>query len=204
MEEKPREAEGVNEVYRPPKWSPLETLAVVLKCSAKPLDHYPKRIEDMTPTELEIFKVGSDAIGRLMYIEEICNEVLRREEMGVAADRAKANEDEIGEKEKLAEQLEEVHRDIKQLEKRKDWLKAKIEPLLSVGEKIGQVEKLEQNPLNVSPDLLNELEEEFGPSIVKRSVNTSHLRQLMSDSPELDKRIPRKTRTQIRVGESYK
>jgi uncharacterized protein YdcH (DUF465 family) len=158
----------------------------------------------MTPTELEIFKVGSDAIGRLMYIEEICNEVLRREEMGVAADRAKANEDEIGEKEKLAEQLEEVHRDIKQLEKRKDWLKAKIEPLLSVGEKIGQVEKLEQNPLNVSPDLLNELEEEFGPSIVKRSVNTSHLRQLMSDSPELDKRIPRKTRTQIRVGESYK
>jgi len=56
----------------------------------------------------------------------------------------------------------------------------------------------------VSPELLKELEDEYGPSIVKRSVNTTHLRELMSDNPELDKRIPRKTRTQIRVGESYK
>ena len=191
-------------MYRPPEWNPLETLAVAAKCSAKPLDDYPKRIDELTPTEYAIHLICSDAVGRLMYIEEICNNVLRREEMGVAADRAKANEGEISEKEKLAGQLEQVHREIKQLEKRKDWLKSKLEPMLSVGERIGQVEKLEQNPLNVSPDLLKELEEEFGPSIVKRSVNTTHLRELMNDNPELDKRIPRKTRTQIRVGEAYK
>jgi len=124
--------------------------------------------------------------------------------MGVASDRAKANEGEGSEKEDLARQLEEVHRDIKQLEKRKDWLKSKLEPLLDIGEKIGQVEKLEQNPLNVSPDLLKELEDQYGAKIVKRSVNTTYLRELMTDDVELDKKIPRKTRTQIRVGESYK
>lgn len=181
-----------------------ELLEMVAHCAAKPLDDLPKRVDEMTPTEYEIFRVGSEAVGRLMFIEEVCTKALREGTMGIAGDLAKANETEGNEKEDLARQLEEVHRDIKQLEKRKDWLKAKIEPLLSVGERIGQVEKLEQNPLSVSAELLKELEEEYGPSIVKRSVNTTHLRELMADSEELDKRIPRKTRTQIRVGEAFK
>jgi hypothetical protein len=177
------------------------TLELIRKCAAKPLDHYPKRIDEMTPMEYEISRVGLEAIGRLMFIEEVCTKALRGEiSMGIAGDVAKGN----NEKEDLARQLEEVHVEIKQLEKRKDWLKSKIEPLLSVGERIGQVEKLEQHPLNVGADLLKELEDQYGSKIVKRSVNTTYLRELMKDDADLDKKIPRKTRTQIRVGESYK
>jgi hypothetical protein len=181
-------------------------LVMIHKCASKPLDHYPKRIDEMTETEYEIFRVGSDAIGRLMFIEDVCEKALRGEKisMGIAGDLAKENKGETNEKEDLARQLEEVHRDIKQLEKRKDWLKSKIEPLLDVGERVGQVEKLEQHPLNVSADLLKELEDQFGSKIVKRSVNTTYLRELMKDDADLDKKVPRKTRTQIRVGESYK
>jgi hypothetical protein len=56
----------------------LEALSIIRKCAAKPLDNYPKRIDEMTLTELEIHRICSEAVGRLLFIEELCEKTLRR------------------------------------------------------------------------------------------------------------------------------
>jgi hypothetical protein len=117
-----------------------------------------------------------------------------------AADMAKAN----AEKEQLADELLKVHLEIKQLEKRKGFLKDKLAPLMQEGERVGMVSKDVKQNLNVDAALLSELEERFGPSIVKRSVNTPVLRQHMKEDTTLDERIPRKKSVVMRVGEEWK
>lgn len=104
------------------------------------------------------------------------------------------------EKERLAKDLVEVHAEIERLKKKKEYLKDKLDPLLAEGEKCCGVEKVARENLTVSAELLNELEERFGPSIVKRAVNTPELREHMKGDPELDKSIPRKRSVSIRVG----
>jgi len=120
--------------------------------------------------------------------------------MKVAAQIAQVNAG----KEELAAELEKVSDEIKGLEKRKDWLKAKIMPLLTVGERIGKVEKIEVKGLAVDDDLLKSLEERFGSDIVRREINTKFLRKMMEEDKALDESIPRAPgKTQIRVGEKF-
>jgi len=116
-----------------------------------------------------------------------------------AADLAKANAD----KERLAKELTEVHIQIGQLEKRKEWLKSKLEPLLTDGERIGLVAKEVRQNLIVDDTLLATLEARFGASIVKRSVNTPVLRKYMAEDQALDQAIPRKKQVTLRVGEAW-
>ena len=108
------------------------------------------------------------------------------------------------EKERLAAELYEVHMEIGRLEKKKAYLKDKLDPLLAEGERVADcVEKAVKNTLNVGAKLLNELEERFGAAIVKRSVNTPLLRKHMADDKELDEMIPRKRSVSLRVGEKW-
>ena len=60
-----------NELY-------LEALSIIRKCAVKPLDHYPTRIDEMTLAELEIHRICSEAVGRLLFIEGLCEKTLRR------------------------------------------------------------------------------------------------------------------------------
>ncbi len=120
--------------------------------------------------------------------------------MKVAAQMAMAN----ASKEELAEQLEKVSDEIKGLEKQKEWLKAKLDPMLSIGERVGKVEKIEVRGLAVDEDLLKSLEERFGPEVVRRELNTKFLRKKMEEDKALDESIPRAPgKTQIRVGEKF-
>jgi len=119
--------------------------------------------------------------------------------MSTAADIAKAN----AEKERLAAELAEVHMEIQRLEKKKAFLKDQIDPLLAEGERAGIVEKVVSHPLAVDEKLLAELEARFGPSVVKRSVNTEALRKRMKDDPEVDRLIPRRKQVSLRVGEAW-
>ena len=120
--------------------------------------------------------------------------------MKAAAQMAQVN----ASKEELAAELEKVADEIKSLEKRRDWLKAKIDPMLSIGERIGKVEKIEVRGLAVDADLLKSLEERLGPEIVRHELNTKLLRQKMEEDKALDQSIPRAPgKTQIRVGEKF-
>ncbi len=72
------------------------------------------------------------------------------------------------------------------------------------GERVGLVSKEVKRTLVVDEALLTELEEQFGPKIVKRSVNTPMLRGVMAEDEELDARVPRKKSVTMRVGEEWK
>jgi len=109
--------------------------------------------------------------------------------MRAAADMAAGN----AEKETLAQELERVSLEIKGLERERDRLKRKLLPLMSLGERIGLVEKSQRENLAVDDNLLNELEKEFGPEVVTRKLNTPFLREKMKEDPALDQRIPRDT-----------
>lgn len=116
-----------------------------------------------------------------------------------AADLAKANI----EKDRLAKELTDIHLQIAQLEKRKEWLKGKLEPLMTEGERIGLVAKEVRQNLVVDDTLLATLEARFGAGIVKRSVNTPVLRKYMAEDAALDQGIPRKKQVTLRVGEAW-
>lgn len=109
--------------------------------------------------------------------------------MKAAANMAAAND----EKEALAKDLEKVALEIKGLERERDRLKRKLLPLMSLGERIGLVEKGQRETLVVDEDLLKDLEATFGPEVVRRDVNTPFLREKMKEDAALDARIPRKT-----------
>lgn len=112
--------------------------------------------------------------------------------------------DEKSEKEKWALELYEVHMEIQRLEKKKAYLKDKLDPLIEEGERVGDcVEKTVTSRLDVGAKLLDELEEKFGSSVVKRAVNTPALRKIMKENPGLDETIPRKTSVGLRVGEKW-
>jgi len=112
--------------------------------------------------------------------------------------------DEKSEKERLALELYEVHMEIGRLEKKKAYLKDKLDPLIDEGERVGDcVEKTVVNRIDVGAKLLDELEEKYGSSIVKRAVNTPALRKFMKENPELDDSIPRKRSVSLRVGEKW-
>ena len=112
--------------------------------------------------------------------------------------------DEKSEKERLALELYDVHAEIQRLEKKKSYLKDKLDPMLEEGERVGDcVEKVVTNRLNVGAKLLGELEEKYGPTVVKRAVNTPELRKLMKENSELDESIPRKRSVSIRVGDKW-
>lgn len=108
------------------------------------------------------------------------------------------------EKERLALELYETHAEIQRLEKKKSYLKDQLDPLLAEGERVADcVEKTVKRNLAVGSELLDELEAKYGPSIVKRSVNTPALRKIMAEDKELDDSIPRKKSVSIRVGEKW-
>lgn len=104
---------------------------------------------------------------------------------------------------KLAEELFETHMEIQRLEKKKAYLKDQLDPLLAEGERVGSVEKTVKRNLNVGAKLLDELEAKYGPSLVKRSVNTPALRKIMAEDKALDDSIPRKKSVILRVGEKW-
>jgi len=109
--------------------------------------------------------------------------------MKAAANMASSNT----EKESLAQELEKVSMDIKGMERERDKLKRKLLPLMTMGERIGLVEKSQRETLGVDDDLLNKLEEDLGSEVVTRKVNTPFLREKMKEDPALDDRIPRNT-----------
>lgn len=120
--------------------------------------------------------------------------------MKAAAQMAQAN----ASKEELAAELEKVSEEIKAGEKRKEWLKAKLMPLMTVGERIGNVEKLSVSNLVVDDELLAALEKELGPNVVRREANIKFIREMMLVNKELEARIPKgPAKTQLRVGEAF-
>jgi hypothetical protein len=64
---------------------------------------------------------------------------------------------------------------------------------MSLGERIGLVEKSQRENLAVSDELLDHLEAKLGPEVVTRKVNTPFLRERMKEDAALDREIPRKT-----------
>jgi hypothetical protein len=119
--------------------------------------------------------------------------------MSVAGELAQANE----EKAKLCKELEEKSIEKKNLEKRIEWLKSKLDPLLKVGERIGIVEKLEVEKLNIGPELLAELVTKYGPEVERRECNVKVLREKMAETPDELKKLPVTKSEQIRVGEKW-
>jgi len=119
--------------------------------------------------------------------------------MSVAGDMAQAN----AEKEKFCKELEEKHLEKKGIEKRIEWLKSKLDPMMKVGERIGLVEKLEVKKLNVGGELLEELEKELGSGVVRRECNVKNLRAALAEKPDRLNALPHKKSTQIRVGEKW-
>lgn len=113
---------------------------------------------------------------------------MKGRKMKAAADMAMGNV----EKETLAKELEKVALEIKGLEKERDRLKRKLLPLMSLGERIGLVEKAQRETLDISEELLSMLEKDLGSEIVRREVNTPFLREKMKEDAALDQRIPRK------------
>ena len=112
--------------------------------------------------------------------------------------------EEATEKEQMARDLYEVHMEIQRLEKKKAYFKDKLDPMMAEGERVADcVEKQVTRRLMVGDKLLGELEERFGAGVVKRSVNTPRLRDLMKDDPKLDELIPRKRSVSIRVGDKW-
>jgi hypothetical protein len=120
--------------------------------------------------------------------------------MSTAGEVAKQNEDKAW----LAKELEDISLEIKGLERKRDYMKSRLEPMMVVGERLGLVEKTRAEYLLVDATLLEVLEKQFGEEVVKREVNTKFLRERMAENPELDRRIPRQERVQLRVGEPYR
>jgi hypothetical protein len=119
-----------------------------------------------------------------------------------AAGMAKANED----KGTMCKELEDVSIQIKNLEKRKEYLKSKLMPIMTAKERIGLVEKIEIRELSIDADLTAKLKQRFGDEIVKpEEIIIKKLREKMEEDEALDKSIPRKDPTyQLRVGEPFK
>ena len=107
------------------------------------------------------------------------------------------------EKMKLCKQLENTALEKRNLENQEKALKQKLDPMLKVGERIGLVEKLNVEKLNIGPELLAELEKKYGDKIVRRECDIKVLRAAMAEKPEELKALPKKTSTQIRVGEKW-
>jgi hypothetical protein len=119
--------------------------------------------------------------------------------MGIAGQMAQDNMA----KNDLAKEYETLVVEIKNMEKKREVLKAKLLPQMSKGERIGLVECVEiADALAIDDELLTTLEKELGSEVVKREVNTKFLRTVLETNKELDKRIPRApAKTQLRVGE---
>lgn len=122
--------------------------------------------------------------------------------MKAAKDMAEANNT----KEGMCKELEDVSIQIKNLEKRKDYLKSKLMPLMTAKERIGLVEKIEVKGLAIDDDLKAKLKARFGDAIIDpESIKIKVLREKMEEDKALDDSIPRQDPTyQIRVGEPFK
>jgi hypothetical protein len=108
--------------------------------------------------------------------------------MKVAKEMVQQNQD----KESLAKELEMLAGEAKGISKEIDRIKRKLLPLMSLGERIGLVEKSQRESLDVSEEMLAALEVELGSEVVRKELNTSWLRERMAEDTTLDKRIPRK------------
>lgn len=107
-------------------------------------------------------------------------------------------------KESLAKELETLADQAKGISKKIEWLRAKLMPLMAVGERIGNVEKLSVSNLVVDDELLAALEKELGPNVVRREANIKFIREMMLVNKELEARIPKgPAKTQLRVGEQF-
>lgn len=122
--------------------------------------------------------------------------------MKAAKDMAEANNT----KEGWCKELEDVSIQIKNLEKRKDYLKSKLMPIMTAKERIGLVEKIEVKGLAIDDDLKASLKARFGDAIIEpESIKIKVLREKMEEDKALDDSIPRQDPTyQIRVGEPFK
>lgn len=120
--------------------------------------------------------------------------------MSTAAEVAKKNEEQGETKEALAKEYAETVLSIRQLEKKKDYLKAKLAPQMVVGERIGLVEKVSKEKLDISDELLVALEKKLGEVVIRKEVNTPLLREMMKADEKIDKMIPRVTTTELKVG----
>jgi hypothetical protein len=122
--------------------------------------------------------------------------------MKAAKDMAEANNT----KEGMCKELEDVSIQIKNLEKKKEYLKSKLMPIMTAKERIGLVEKIEIRELSIDADLTAKLKQRFGDEIVKpEEIIIKKLREKMEEDEALDKSIPRKDPTyQLRVGEPFK
>lgn len=120
--------------------------------------------------------------------------------MSTASDMAQQNKD----KETLCKELESVSLEIKGLEKKKDWLKSRLDPLLKIGERIGLVEKIEVEKLLIDEDLLEKFIGDYGKEVEKaRECNIKVLREKIGDNKAALASIPKSKSTQIRVGEKF-
>ena len=119
--------------------------------------------------------------------------------MSTAAEMAQANE----EKAKLCKELETVSLEAKGLEKKIKFLKGKLDPMMKVGERIGIVEKLEVEKLNIDETLLATLVEKYGPEVKRVECNVKALREKIGDDKKALDALPKDKSTQIRVGEKW-
>lgn len=120
--------------------------------------------------------------------------------MKAAAQMAQVNMD----KDSLAADLEKISEEIKIAEKRKEWLKAKLDPLMTNGERIGKVEKVKRQDIIVDGELLVDLEKRFGPEIVRKECNVKLLREKFLEDPALEPTIPKgPEKWFLKVGEQF-
>ncbi len=126
--------------------------------------------------------------------------------MSTAEDIAKENAEKAKKKAELAKDYENTHLQIKQLEKEKEKIKSKLDPILAVGERIGLVHKISQNVLDIpnNSPIIDELARVLGPQVVRKEIDAKALDEALKTNPNALKdaalTIPRKDRTQIRVG----
>lgn len=118
--------------------------------------------------------------------------------MGIAGNMAAENE----KKEGLAKEYADVVLQIRQLEKQKDALKFKLDPMMKVGDRVGLVSKTEAEGVDIPPDspILDEWVVKLGPTIVRRELNTKVFHALMESQPDLVSLVPKKKTTKLNVG----
>lgn len=116
--------------------------------------------------------------------------------MGIAGQMAQAN----AEKEALAHEYAETVLAIRGLEKKKEALKFKLEPLMQPKERVGLVVKTVSESLDVPSDseLLDTLEKKY-PGIVRRELNSKKVRGMMEENPSIEKDFPTKPGYALRV-----
>ena len=116
--------------------------------------------------------------------------------MGIAGQMAAANAD----KEALAAEYAEVVLAIRGLEKKKEAIKFKLEPLMQPKERVGLVVKSVSDGLDVPADseLLESLEAKY-PGITRKELNAKKVREMFKDRPEIEKDFPTKPGYALRV-----